>query len=144
MNKILNDIEKRTYDESCSPKDLEILKSRVFIYEPGIVYFKEIPIQSPFSINLHLNLVEELGKQFDKWAFLVDLREAQRPNAATRRLLIQKFEKTASNAVHVSFYTKGILLHTAIRFVMFGLDTKSYSVNDTFEDALTAAQASLK
>jgi len=143
MNDIQNIFEEKVYDENSSKEEIEAIKNGIFVYEPGVIYYQDTPIQSPFSINIQINQAMELGKQFDKWGVIIDLRYSKRPDAKTRRALIQKFEEMASLTSHTSFYTKGILLHTAIRFVMFGLDSKSYSVNTNFNSALKDVKESL-
>jgi len=74
-------------------------------------------------------LLEELGKP----AFIIDLREARRPDAECRRVLNEKFTELSKKTRHISYLTSGILLQTSIRFVMYGLDIGSYSVHRNFD-----------
>jgi len=53
-----------------------MLLKRVWIHEPRIVYFKEIPFNTPFPLNLFLTKAKKLGNQFKKWGLIIDLKEA--------------------------------------------------------------------
>lgn len=137
-------IEKKSYDENCGLEIIEALDRRVFVYEPGIIYLKEIPIQSPFTIELMVGKAITLGTEFEKWSLILDLREAKRPNAIVRRKINEVLKLLMEKEAYISILTRGILLNTAIHFVMYGLDMKSYSVNNDFDNVLQSARKSLK
>lgn len=144
MNNAQRMLEKKAYHEDCGKQTIEELQKRVFLYCENIIYMKELPIVSPFTTNLLFDRIDELGSQFDKWALIIDLREAERPDARSRRTINKRFLELAKKNIYVAYYTKGILLNTAIRFVMFGLNINSYSVNNNFENVLKSAKKSLK
>lgn len=128
--------EKRPYTETSTPEEIEAIKQSVWIEEAGFLWLKEIPIMTPFSINLMFDQIELLGQQFDNYVFLVDLRASDRPDALTRKTLYQRFNKI-TNISHTTFCTgKNFLINTVIRFVMFQTKVPSYTVCKTMEEAL--------
>lgn len=144
MENIQSILEKKAYDETCDKAILEAIKNRVFVYEPGIIYYKELPVVTPFTIALLSSCVITLGSQFDKWGVIIDLTEAPRPDAVSRRAINEQFADVSAKATHIGYYTKGFLLNTAIRFVMFGSDTKTYSVSSNFDNILKSVRKSLE
>ncbi len=135
-------IQPQQYHSDCGEAIIEAIKRRVFVFEPGIIYIKEMPVSSPFSINLVCDQAVELAKQFDKWSLIVDLTEASRPDAKTRRTIFERFTVLSNDIQHISFYTNGFMLNTIIRFVMYGLEN-SYSVHYDFDKVLKTAQKAI-
>lgn len=128
--------EKRPYTEASTPEEIEAIKQCVWVEERKFLWLEEIPIMTPFSINTMFDQIELLGKQFDEYVFLVDLRGSERPDAITRKTLYQRFNKI-TNINHTAFCTgKNFLINTAIRFVMFQNKVPSYSVCKTIEETL--------
>ena len=126
-------------DESTDQVKLGSPEQNVYIYEQGIIYYKELHIATPESVLLFFSRVFELGKQFDNYGILIDLRDAKVPDAVTRRTINDEFSKLCDEASHVSFVTgKNILINTAAKFVMFQTDLNSYTVNKNIEDGITA------
>ncbi len=142
----MENFEKILHNNECehlSEQEQEWLK-QVSVYEPNIIVLKELVDPKPESVSLMLGHTLKLGNQFDKFGVVIDLTSANRPTAKTRRMLHKKFGLVAKQATHISFLTKGILLHTAIRFVMYGLKHKSYSMNENLEDAVTSIRKAIR
>lgn len=128
--------EKRPYTETSTKEEIAAIKQSVWIEDTGFIKLKEIPVMSPFSINLMFDQIELLGQQFDSYVFLVDLRASDRPDAMTRKTLYQRFNKI-TNIRHTTFCTgKNFLINTVIRFVMFQTKVPSYTVCKTMDEAL--------
>lgn len=137
--------EKRAYNEAATAEEIQGIKDNVFQYTPQIIYLDEIPVVSPFSIQLVFEQIETLGKQMGEHGLIVDIRNTVRPDAITRRAINQEFTRLCENFEHVSFCTgKNFLINTAARFVMYQTNLASFSVNKTVEEAVAAIQKSLK
>lgn len=137
--------EKRAYHEDATKEEIQGIKDNVFLYAPQIIYLDEIPVVSPFSIQLVFAEIEALGKQIGAHGLLVDIRNTNRPDAITRRAINKEFARLCENIAHVSFCTgKNFLINTAARFVMYQTNLDSFSVNKTVEEAVAAIQKSLK
>ena len=137
--------EKRAYNEDATEAEIQAMKDNVFQYSPQIIYLDEMPVVSPFSIQLVFEQIEILGKQMGEHGLLVDIRNTVRPDSITRRAINKEFTRLCENIAHVSFCTgKNFLINTAARFVMYQTNLDSFSVNKSVEEAVVAIQKSLR
>ncbi len=130
-------LEKRQYNEDSTPYEIELIRSRTFLYEEGIIRANELPVVSPFTITLCFDKIEELAQSRETFALIIDLRDSARPDAKGRRVLNERFMNIASRLSHCSYITgKNAIINTAIRFVMYGTGLKSFSVDSDEETAI--------
>ncbi len=138
-------IEKRAYHEDSTPEEIALLMERVFMYEEKIIFYNEIPIVCPFSINLFFQKAEDLSGNFDGCGLIIDVSNTVHPDASTRKVINHRFTMICDKVSHVAFITgKNFLLNTTIRFVLFGTDLKSYSVNKNVDEAVVNIKKNLK
>lgn len=137
-------IERKSYKEDCGKEIIKAIENRVYVYEPGVIYYKEMPVVSPFSVKIMSNKIKQLASQFENWTMILDLREAKRPDAKARRALHNNFDPLHKSAKFTAFYTTGFLLNTSIHFAMFGLGSKTYSVTTKFDVALKDVKEALR
>ncbi len=138
-------IEKRAYHEDSTPEEIALLRARIFIREENIIFYDEIPIVCPFSINLLFQKTEELADELDQCGLIIDVSNTVHPDAATRKVINQRFERICDKVSHVAFITgKNILMNTVIRFVLFGTKLESFSVNNDIADAVANIKKNLK
>jgi len=128
------DFEQKAYNEDATAEEIEAIKNNVFIYDKDIIYYKEMPIISPFSINVAFDEMERLSEQMVKHGILIDLRDSQKPNVPTRRVINARFSKICESVEHVAFCTgRNILINAAVRFVMYQTKLNSFSIHKTVE-----------
>ena len=138
-------IEKRVYDENSTPEEIEMLKKCVYVYEDNIIFYDEINIVCPFSINLFFQKTEELAEQFDSCGLVINISNTLHPDASTRQAINQRFTKICNKVSHVAFITgKNFLLNTTIRFVLYGTDLNSVSVHKNQMEAISYIKQFLK
>lgn len=142
-------IEKRAYDEDSTPEEMVLLEKRISICEKNIILYDEIPVVCPFSINFFFqkaeNLARDLNKEFDRCGLIIDVSGVTHPDARTRKVINQCFTRVCNTFSHVAFVTgKDVFINTTIRFVLFGTNLKSYSVNKSVEEAINNTKKSLK
>lgn len=131
--------EQRAYNENATPEEIQAIKDGVFAYDENVIYVKEIPIVSPFSINICFDEMERLGKEMIKHGILIDIRDTQKPDSKTRRVINGRFSKICESVEHVSFCTgKNVIINTAARFVLYQTNLDSYSIHKTAEAAFKA------
>ena len=136
--------EKRAYNEDATEEEIQAIKNEVFIYDKEVIYYKEILVVSPFSINISFGEVERLGEQMGKHGLLIDIRQVKNPDARTRRAINSRFSKICESVEHVSFCTgKNILLNTAARFVMHQTNLNSFSIHKTVGASIEAIKKKL-
>ncbi|MFK8102169.1 MAG: hypothetical protein AB8G15_06590 [Saprospiraceae bacterium] len=137
-------LEKRPYHSDSTPEEVDAIKDRVFVYQQEIIYIKEIPVLSSFSINLVFNKVMSLAKTYNRFGIIIDLSESDRPDADTRRTIGKCFKQICDTAVHVSFCTGGRLeLETYISYIFHGVDVASYSINKDADSEILATKNAL-
>lgn len=138
-------IEKRAYTEESTPEEIKAIQSRSWMYKDKIIWVNELPILSPFSININFDRMDQLSKDIGPYALIIDLRGSDRPDAKTRRVVNQRFMKLKDRQIHCAYITgKNSLINAAIKFVMYGMGHSSYSVNSTEAQAIRKAELHLK
>ncbi len=129
--------ENRPYHEDCSELVKEAIRNRVSFYDSQILLITELPVSSTFTIDFLMNEVVRKGKTIGDYGLIIDVRQAQKPNAETRRKINEKFGIICNDVMHVSFCTgKSRLLNTIVKFVMYHTSLKSYSFNSSLEDCV--------
>ena len=138
-------IERRAYHEDSTPEEIALLKERVFVYEDNIIFYDEIGVVCPFTINLFFQKAEDLAEKYDQPGLIINVSNTVHPDALTRKVINQRFKMICDKVSHVAFITgKNILLNTTIRFVLFGTDLKSFSVNKNVSGAIANVKKKLK
>ncbi len=131
--------EERKYSEDSTEEEIQAIKDNVFIYDPQIIYLDEIPVVSPFSINLVFDEITLLGETLGKHGLVIDIRGTRIPDAVTRRVINQRFGRVCETISHVAFCTgKNVIINTAARFVMYQTNLESFSINKTVEECFAA------
>lgn len=137
-------IEDKPYTkENSTPEEIQSIKDCIYIYEPGIIYWYETPCITEFSIAMMSEKVEEISKGLEKYAFLIDLTRAHRPNAEARMNLKKMFASPKLTFV-VVFTEKNMLLNMAAKFVLSStVGEKKFLVVKKKEEAIEAARKAL-
>jgi len=129
--------EKMAYGEDSLPHVIKAIESRVSILENGVILLNEIPIVSPFSINIVFSRMADYAESMEKCGYLIDITKTEIPNAETRRVINSEFQSTLSNVKHVSFVTgRNFIINTAARFVMYQTSLDSFSISKTRADGI--------
>lgn len=113
------------------------IRSRIYLIEEDIILVREIENVSAESVQVQFDRVDELAENLHKFSMIINLNDANRPDAKTRELLNKRFSNLPFNINHISFCVGGnLLIRTAVRFVMYASGNKSYSVCKTQEESL--------
>ncbi len=129
-------LERKLYYEDSSPSEIKALKSRLFLYKPNILYYREVPLQSEFSVQLFFNEITKHLKHMNNAGVLVDLRESEMPNPKIRRSINKGFVDINKYIDHVAYCIGGnLIIKIAARFVMLNTKLDSYSIHSSIEAA---------
>jgi hypothetical protein len=112
----------RSYGPDSSPEELQALRDRVFLVEPGIIYWHEIPVQGAFTLNLMEERVIALIREHGARGIVVDLSDTQAPTPEVRELLrpfVQRMIERTSR--YVIFTGKNFLVNASAKFVLAAL-----------------------
>ena len=133
------ELEPRAYNEESTPEEIEAIKARVNMYDETIIYYKEVRVITPFSINLMSDEVEKLKGQSKGFGLLFDLRENKIPDARARRIIYQRVKGVTENVTFVACVTgKNTIIKTALKFVLYHSYSKAYGVFSSVEEGIAA------
>ena len=120
----MEQLEKKTYSQDCSPEDSELLKKMVFMHHEKIIYWNEAPVMSLWQIKKYEEKAHELIKEHDlkEFSILVDLRDTSPPNSELREALRNFFIplKEIGLIKVCAFTEKNFFINAAAKFVLGG------------------------
>jgi len=134
-------IEARFYGADMTPEERQALLSRIYVVEPGIVFYREIPVQSVQSIDLMLARLYELGCQWPTFIEVLDLSTVVRPSAAVRAVIRDWMLRIAPRLAHLCVIVeKNFVMRAVARFVAYSMNITQVSFYETEAEALDAAR----
>jgi hypothetical protein len=131
-------IEARAYGPDSTSEQIEAIRSRICVLRDDIVLYREMPVQSPFHLDLFQEELGRLSKTLPAIALLIDLTEAKPPNARTRERLREIFRGLTNLRKVAVFTERNFVLNIAAKFVLNGLGLRSYTIHTTRDEALKA------
>ena len=122
-------------------EEREQLLSQVFVIEPGIVFYREIPVQSVESVDLMLGRLHELSAQWPKFIEVLDLSKVLRPSPAVRAAIRVWMKKLVPRMSHMCIIVESnVIIRAVARFVAYSMDVRQISFYDTEAEAIDAAR----
>jgi hypothetical protein len=122
-------------------EEREQLLSRVFVIESGIVFYREIPVQSVESVDLMLGRLHELSGQWPEFIEVLDLSKVLRPSPAVRAAIRAWIKKMAPRMTHMCIIVESnVIIRAVARFVAYSMDVRQVSFYDTEAEAIDAAR----
>ena len=124
---LVNALEHREYGPDSSPEERALIRDRVSLYRPHVIYWHEVPVMSVWQ-------VQEMGEQFstlaarlDRYHLLINLTEARPPNARIRAALRQVFAPTSASGLDrcAVFTDRNYFISVAAKFVLGGAGLKA-------------------
>jgi len=122
-------------------EEREQLLSQVFVIESGIVFYREIPVQSVESVDLMLGRLDELSGQWPEFIEVLDLSKVLRPSPAVRAAIRVWITKMAPRMTHMCIIVESnVIIRAVARFVAYSMDVRQVSFYDTEAEAIDAAR----
>lgn len=122
----------------------EELRRRVWRVEDRLFMMVEVPIQSPFTLDVLFDRLEELAAGLDRFAYAVDLIGIQRPDARTRQRLRERVKRINPRLAHVALAVGGNVVIRAVgKLAAFAIGFRSFSFHMTVDEALEASRRAL-
>lgn len=122
-------------------EEREQLLSQVFVIESGIVFYREIPVQSVESVDLMLGRLYELSGQWPEFIEVLDLSKVLRPSPAVRAAIRAWIKKMAPRMTHMCIIVESnVIIRAVARFVAYSMDVRQVSFYDTEAEAIDAAR----
>ena len=134
-------IEARPYGADMTPDERDTLLSRVYLVEPGIVFYREIPVQTVESVDLMLARMYDLGCQWPTFIEVLDLSTVIRPSPAVRAVIRDWMLRIAPRMAHMCVIVeKNVVIRAVARFVAYSMNVTQLSFYETEAEALDAAR----
>jgi hypothetical protein len=134
-------IEERPYDATMTPEERSTMLARVYVVEPGIVFYREIPVQSVESIDLMLGRLYELGCQWPTFVEVLDLSKVARPSPAVRAVIRSWMLRLAPQMAHLCIIVEtNFVMRAVARFVAYSMNVTELSFYQTEAEAIDAAR----
>jgi len=134
-------IEARPYGSDMTSEERDALLSRIYVVEPGIVFYREIPVQSVESIDLMLGRFLELAFEWPTFVEVLDLSTVSRPSPAVRAVIRGWMLRLVPRMTHMCVIVeKNIVMRAVARFVAYSMNIRQVSFHETESEALDAAR----
>ena len=134
-------IEARPYGADMTSEERETLLSRVYVVEPGIVFYREIPVQTVESIDLMLARMYELACEWPTFIEVLDLSTVSRPSPAVRAAIRVWMLRIAPRMMQMCVIVeKNIVIRAVARFVGYSMNIRQVSFHETEAEAIDVAR----
>lgn len=138
------ELELHAYGPESTREEREAIAGRVSVVDDGILLLHELPIQSPFSVNLMFDQMEHLARDWDRFAYVVDLTEAKRPDPETRATLKARVLRVRPRIVHIAVAVgDNLLMRAMARLFAHGMGLASVGVHATRAEAIEEARRAM-
>ena len=134
-------IEPRPYGADMTLEERDTLLSRVYVVEPGIVFYREIPVQTAESVDLMLGRMYDLGCQWPTFIEVLDLSTVIRPSPAVRATIRRWMLRISPRMAHMCVIVEdNFVIRAVARFVAYSMNITQLSFYEKEAEALDAAR----
>jgi hypothetical protein len=138
-------IEARPYGPETSPSERVELRDRVLRLEDRLFLMLEVPVQTPFTLDVLFDRLEELAAGLKRFAYVVDLSGVKRPDARARERLRQRVTQVNPRLAHVGVVIgANVVIRAVARLAAFSIGFRSISFHMSVEDAVEACRRALR
>src|SRR5262245_26795436 len=134
------ELAERTYGPESTGEEREAIAGRVSVVADRVLLLIELPVQSPLSVNLMFDRVETLARNWDRFAYVVDLTAAKRPDAETRVTLKRRVVLLLPRLTHAALVVgDNLLMRAMARLFAHSMGIGSVSIHATRGEAIEEA-----
>jgi len=134
-------IEARPYDFDLSDEERREIRARVSAPLDRLIVYREMVVQTPFTIQLMGEEVEALSQGWDRFVMVTDLAACKRPDAPSRAMLRRRVSRVVHRVAHLAIVVGGnVMISAMARLVAYSMGYRSVSLHDTLDDALLEAR----
>jgi hypothetical protein len=131
------ELEQRPYGPESNREEREAIAHRVSVVDDRILLIHEVPVQSPFSVKLMFDRFQALAHDWDRFAYVVDLSEAKRPNPETRAALKAQMLGISPRVTHLAVVVgDNLLMRAMARLFAYGMGLTNVSIHETRSEAM--------
>jgi hypothetical protein len=137
-------VEPRAYGPQSTRSEREAIADRVSVVDDRILLMHELPIQSPFSVKVMFDRFRALAQEWDRFAYVVDLTEAKRPNPETRAALRAQTLGISPRVTHLAVVVgDNPLMRAMARLFAYSMGLTNVSTHATRAEAIEEARRAL-
>jgi hypothetical protein len=130
--------ESRPYGPESTPEEIQAIRDCISWYEPGILCWSEVPVQSDFHLDLVEQRLTEEAAKVAQYDLVIDLVETGSPTAPIRQRLKTIFAGQTKVRRIVVFTGKNRIINIAAKFILGRFADKILGYFKTREEALAA------
>jgi hypothetical protein len=138
-------IEARPYHaDSTATDERDELRARIRKLDDRLFLFNEVPVQTPFTLDVLFDRLEELTEGLDRFAYVVDLSGVKRPDARVRERLRQRVGRISPHLAHVAAVVGGnAVIRAVAKMAAFAAGFRSFTVHASVDGAIEACRRAL-
>jgi hypothetical protein len=129
---------------AAAPPDVAELRRRVWAIGDRLFMLEEVPIQTPFTVDVMFDRLEELSAGMARFAYVVDLAAVARPDARTRARLKERILAINDRLEHVGIAIgSNAVIRAVASLVAFASGFRSFSFHGSVDEATEACRRAL-
>ncbi len=108
----------KAYDNQSTPEEIDALRERVYWLRPGVLMYREVPVPSPFQIEVFGERLEELTRNATEYSMVMDLSESAPPSRASRRAMREVFGELRQLKTVAVFTGRNFLITAVAKLIL--------------------------
>jgi hypothetical protein len=137
-------LQERAYGPDSTPVETQAIERRVSVVADRLLLLHEIPVQSPFSIDVMFDRIEALARDWPRFAYVADLTAAKRPDPETRARLKHRVTRIQPRLIHVAIVVgSNLIMQAMARLFAHSMGLVSVSIHATRDGAIERATRDL-
>jgi hypothetical protein len=137
--------EAQAGGSDAAPVDLAELRGRVARLEDRLFILREVSTQTPFTVDVLFDRLEELAAGLERFAYVVDLTQVRRPDAMTRERLKARVLRINQRLAHVGLAIgSNVVIRAVAKLTGFAIGFPSFSFHATVDQATEACRRALR
>jgi hypothetical protein len=135
------ELEPRPYGPESTREEREAIADRVSVVDNRLLLIKELPVQTPFSVKLMFDRFRALAQDWDRFAYVVDLTEAQRPDPETRAALKAETLGMSPRVTHLAVAVgDNLVMRAMARLFAYAMGLTNVTTHATRAEAIEEAR----
>jgi len=138
------ELEQRPYGPESTHDEREAIADRASVVDDRILLIHEIAVQSPFSVKVMFDRFQSLAHDWDRFAYVVDLTDAKRPDPETRAALKAQILGISPRVTHLAVAVgDNQLMRAMARLFAYGMGLTNVSIHATRAEAIEEARRAM-
>jgi len=138
------ELEERPYGPESTHEEREAIADRASVVDDRILLINEIAVQSPFSVKVMFDRFQSLARDWDRFAYVVDLTDAKRPDPETRAALKAQILGISPRVTHLAVAVgDNQLMRAMARLFAYGMGVTNVSIHATRAEAIEEARRAM-